>query len=331
MMTHLVPILLSSVVALAAPPSDPDGLESEGPVESEVEAPVGVIEADVIYGRVDALALTYDLIRPTAPANGATVICMVSGGWISRWFDPRMALEPEIRDHTLIHQLLRDGYHVVMLRHGSSPRYKVPDAADHVQQAIRHLRTSADARGLDPERIGSFGFSAGGHLSLHLATMGGSQAPRALQRERLGGKTPVSRDRAPIAAAVAWFPPVDLTRIVGPSNRYPALDFEPGLAEGLSPIHRVDANDAPILLLHGSEDNVVPVLASTEMKRVYDENDLVAEFELYEGEGHGFNGGAAHRSSDRAKAWFDRWLLADAGEDTASGPPEGDAPAGEDP
>ena len=119
------------------------------------------------------------------------------------------------------------------------------------------------------------------------------------------------RDRAPIAAAVAWFPPVDLTEIVGPSNSFPALDFDPELAAGISPIRRVDRNDAPILLLHGSEDNLVPVRASTEMKRVYDENDLVAEYELFEGSGHGFRGGAARRSSTMAKEWFDRWLLSD--------------------
>ncbi len=331
MMAHLVSILLSSVVAQATPPPAPDGPEAGGPVEAEVETPVGVIEADVIYGRVDALALTYDLIKPTAAMNGATVICMVSGGWISRWFDPRMALEPEIRDHTLIHQLLRDGYHVVMLRHGSSPRYKVPDAVDHVQQAIRHLRTSAEARGLDPERIGSFGFSAGGHLSLQLATMGGREAPRALQRERMVADDRVPRDRAPIAAAVAWFPPVDLTRIVGPSNRYPALDFEPERAVEFSPIRRVDENDAPILLMHGSEDDIVPVLASTEMKRVYDENDLVAEFELFEGEGHGFDGDAAIRSSNQAKAWFDRWLLADTPEGGSAETVDSTPEPGEDP
>ena len=303
MIPEFLSIVLLGAMSQAAP-TDAVSVDDDG-------APIGVVEADVIYGRVDALALTYDLIKPTAPANGALVICMVSGGWISRWFDPRMALEPEIRDHTLIHQLLEDGYHVVMLRHGSAPRYKVPDAVDHVQQAIRHLRTTAPELGVDPERIGSFGFSAGGHLSLHLATMGGREAPRALQRERLGGRDGVPRDRAPIAAAVAWFPPVDLTEIVGPSNSFPALDFDPELAAGISPIRRVDRNDAPILLLHGSEDNLVPVRASTEMKRVYDENDLVAEYELFEGSGHGFRGGAARRSSTMAKEWFDRWLLSD--------------------
>ena len=80
---------------------------------------IATVEPDVIYGRADALALTYDLLKPTAEPNGATVIFMVSGGWVSRWFDPRLAMAPEIRGISLVHDLLLDGYHIVLLRHGS--------------------------------------------------------------------------------------------------------------------------------------------------------------------------------------------------------------------
>ena len=276
--------------------------------DSPAESEIATIVPDVIYGRVDALALTYDLLVPTAEANGATVIFMVSGGWISRWFDPRMALAPEVGGVSLVHDLLADGYHVVILRHGSSPRYKVPDAVDHVRRAIRHLRTTAEDRGLDPERIGSFGLSAGGHLSLMLATDGGDEAARELQRERIG-RDGVRRDRSPIAAAVAWFPPVELGEIVGPSDAFPALDFDPALAGGVSPLRRVDGGDAPVLLMHGDRDRLVPIAASEAMKAAYDEADLPAAYERFDGQGHGFQGEAASRSSALAKAWFDRWLL----------------------
>lgn len=281
--------------------------------------PIATIEPDVIYGRVDALAMTYDLLKPTADANGATVIFMVSGGWISRWFDPRLAMMPEIRGISLVHDLLTDGYHVVMLRHGSSPRYKVPDAADHVEKAVRHLRENAEERGLDPERIGSFGLSAGGHLSLHLATLGGDRVPRYLGRSRSGPEFEGRRKAAPIAAAVAWFPPVELVSFVGPNERYPAMDFDPKLAERVSPIRHVDAQDAPVLLLHGTEDEVVIPRASEAMKDAYDEAGLEAELHIFDGAGHGFEGEDARRSSELAKAWFDRWLVeADAPERDAT-------------
>lgn len=316
-MASLLIASLVAGVALGAQDGDDPAREARArfraattgdPSQVATDDSIATIEPDVIYGRVDALALTYDLLVPTAEPNGATVIFMVSGGWISRWFDPRMALAPEVQGISLVHDLLTDGYHVVLLRHGSSPRYKVPDAVDHVRRAIQHLRTTSEARGLDPERIGSFGLSAGGHLSLMLATDGGDEAPRPLQRERIG-RDGIRRDRSPIAAAVAWFPPVELGEIVGPSTAFPALDFDPALAGAMSPLRHVDDGDAPVLLLHGDRDRLVPIKASEAMQAAYDDAGIPVEYHRFDGEGHGFKGDAATRSSALAKAWFDRWLL----------------------
>lgn len=296
--------LLSVLLSFASVASVASGQE-----EADVSQPIATIEPDIIYGRVDALAMTYDLLVPTAEPNGAAVVFMVSGGWNSRWFDPRMALAPEVRGIPLVHDLLVDGYHVVILRHGSAPRYKVPDAVDHVRRAIRHLRTTAGDHGIDPERIGSFGLSAGGHLSLVLATMGGDDAPSALKQERIGVNE-TRPDRSPIGAAVAWFPPVELQGMVGPSDSFPALDFDPALVGEVSPIRHVDDGDAPVLLMHGDRDRLVPIFASEAMKAACDEAGVPAEYERFDGQGHGFEGEAARRSSALAKAWFDRWLLA---------------------
>ena len=300
----LTPVLVSAGAATLV--SSADASTPHGPGG---DARIATTEADIIYGRTDGLAMTYDLLKPTAEANGATVIFMVSGGWVSRWFDPRLAMMPEIRGISLLHDLLKDGYHIVLLRHGSSPRYKVPDAADHVEEAIRHLRENAEDRGLDPERIGSVGLSAGGHLSLHLATLGGEEAPRYLRRSRRGVEDGIARRSAPIAAAVAWFPPVELVGFVGPNERFPAMDFDPEEAERVSPIRHVDAGDAPVMLLHGTEDTGVTIRASEAMKEAYDEAGLEAEYHRFEGAGHMFEGEDARRSSELAKAWFDRWLL----------------------
>ncbi|MDG2022281.1 MAG: alpha/beta hydrolase [Phycisphaerales bacterium] len=276
---------------------------------SDTELPaVGTVVPDVICGRVDALALTYDLLVPVAKPNGATVIFVVSGGWRSVWFPPRMAMVPQWRGMSLLHDLLTDGYHIAIVRHGSAPRYKVPDAADHVEKALRHLREKAAERGLDPERIGAFGFSAGGHLSLVLAMLGGEEATPELRAFRRDSDD-TDEFAAPVAAVVVWYPPVDMVRIVGPSDSFPALDFDPELADEVSPLRHVDAGDAPVLIQHGTDDQLVPLIGSRMMLAALEKAGVPAELEIYQDAGHGFDGEDATRSSDLARAWFDRWLL----------------------
>src|SRR5262249_48778847 len=71
---------------------------------------------DLVYGHKDGLAMTLDVIKPKTGANGAAVIYMVSGGWVSQWTPPAgMA--------TRFQYLLDKGFTMVVVRHGSSPLY----------------------------------------------------------------------------------------------------------------------------------------------------------------------------------------------------------------
>ena len=118
------------------------------------------IKADVVYGHKDGMALVYDVLQPEN-ANGAAVVFMVSGGWFSRW------APPENRVQQFGH-FLDAGFTVIPVHHGSAPRYHVPDAFTDVSRAIRHIKLHAENHGIDADRIGVTGGSAGGHLSLML-------------------------------------------------------------------------------------------------------------------------------------------------------------------
>ena len=78
------------------------------------------IEADVVYGHKAGMALTYDILTPEEP-NGAAVLFMVSGGWYSSWIQPERVIG-------MFQFLLDEGFTVIPVRHGSSPRFKVPEA-----------------------------------------------------------------------------------------------------------------------------------------------------------------------------------------------------------
>lgn len=262
---------------------------------------------DVVYGHKDGLAMTYDVIVPSddVERNGATVALIVSGGWRSQWFPAEKLMEPTNSFGTFIRMLLKDGYTIAIIRHGSAPKYHALEATNDVKKALEHLRNDLPKHGLDPERIGVFGFSAGGHLSLMLGTMGGKELPRWVKNQRgeNGGQD------APVAAVVAWFAPTDLRLIVGPSKSFPALDFEPDDAPGISPLLLVDAGDAPTLLLHGDADRLVPLRSSSAMHEALEEAAIETKMEVFEGAGHGFRGESQRRAERLAKAWFDNYLL----------------------
>jgi acetyl esterase/lipase len=253
------------------------------------------ITPDVIYGHKDGLAMTFDVYTPPNP-NGAGVLFMVSGGWVSTWAAPEGALRR-------FEPLLTKGFTVFSVRHGSSPRYKVPDAAADVERAVRFIRLNATKFGVDPGRLGAYGGSAGGHLSLMLGLdpdRGDAQARDEILRAASG-----------LAAVVAFFPPVDLRQWTGPSRDFPALDFPAELAASVSPILFVSTDDPPTLLIHGDADKLVPISHSQRIHAALKEAGVTTDFVTIPGGTHGFTGNPEHnrRATELMVAWFERHLL----------------------
>lgn len=58
------------------------------PALVRADAPACDIRPDLVYGHKMGMALTLDVIKPKANANGAGVLFMVSGGWVSSWMPP---------------------------------------------------------------------------------------------------------------------------------------------------------------------------------------------------------------------------------------------------
>ncbi len=259
------------------------------------------ITEDVIYGHKDGMALTYDVFTPDTP-NGAGILYMVSGGWFSRWRPPeeRMdAFEP----------LLDAGFSVFAIHHGSAPRYKVPDAVSDVRAAVRHVKSNAREYGIDTGRLGVWGGSAGGHLSLVLGlaaeaepvVASGDTGQRLLAPVYHAERTA----NASVAAIVAYFPPVDLRPLAGPSDRFPSLNFSPDEAAAVSPILHVTEDDPPTLLIHGDADDLVPLSASASMQVALDEAGVTNELIVIEGGDHGFrNPGHRSRATQAMVSWF---------------------------
>jgi acetyl esterase/lipase len=247
------------------------------------------IRHDVIYGHHDGMALVYDVIKPDN-ANGSAVLYMVSGGWVSRWAAPETRVAQ-------FRPLLDQGITVIPVHHGSAPRFKVPEAHADVKRALRHISLNATSYGLDASRLGVFGGSAGGHLSLMLGLNGDDGDAAAAD--------PVLRGASRIKVVVAYYPPSDIRPITGPSERFPALDFPAAQAAAISPILFADGKDPATLIVHGDADELVNISSGKAMYEALKKAGAKTEFVVIKGGDHGFSNTEHRAEAGRAMAkWF---------------------------
>ena len=160
------------------------------------------VYTDVVYGHKFALAMTMDVLVPKK-GNGAGIVWIVSGAWHSGVFPPQAAFSA---DHPYAgffdcRALLDKGFAVFFVRHGDGSRFTMPEIVDDVHRSIRFIRANAQKYGVEPDRLGALGGSAGGHLALMLATTSDEGVPNPKNWDW------VLRISDRIAAAVAYFPP----------------------------------------------------------------------------------------------------------------------------
>lgn len=271
------------------------GLVSDLPAAERFE-----ITADVVYGRKAGMALTYDVIRPRENRNRAAVIFIMSRSWVSPWAPPGAFVGqsgpegfkefPQLAAKKHFRQLVERGYVLFIVRHGSVPHFPIPDAVADVRLAVRHIRFHAGRYGIDDRRIGAYGGSAGGHLALMLGVASDGGRQDSLDE--------IERTGDCVAAVVAYFPVADF--------RGWDVDFDPELADDVSPIVHVTPDDPPTLLICGSQDDLLD-----QSQRMYDalqKNKVASRLMIIEGAGHGFTGEPDDRASAALLEWFDQYL-----------------------
>ncbi|MEQ9409830.1 MAG: alpha/beta hydrolase [Fuerstiella sp.] len=254
------------------------------------------ITPDVVYGHKSGLAMTFDVFAPTENANGAGVLFMVSGGWYSRWTPPEQT-------QNLFRPLTDKGFTVFAVRHGSSPKFSIPEAVSDVRRSVRFIRTNADRFGVDADRLGVYGYSAGGHLSLMLGT--------ASDEGDSAAKDPIDRVSNRVAAVVAFVAPTDLRIMVKDApdrlaayDRFPALDLDMKNAETDSPLVHVTPDDPPTLLIAGDQDDLVPIEHSRRIQAAFEKAGVQSQLIEVAGAGHGFQGEDARKSTEAMVNWF---------------------------
>lgn len=258
------------------------------------------ITPDVVYGHKFGLAMTFDVFTPKT-ANGAGVLFMVSGGWYSSWQPPEKTMP-------MFQPLTDKGFTVFAVRHGSSPKFSIPEAVGDVRRSVRFIRLNAERFGVDPQRLGVYGSSAGGHLSLMLGTASDGGDAKA--------SDPVLQTSDRVQAVVAYVAPTDLRIMVSEAadrlpayERFPALELSIEEAAKYSPLLHVSADDAPTLLVAGDKDQLVPIKHSRDIQAEFAAKQAESQLIEIAGAGHGFAGKDAQRASNELVKWFETHLV----------------------
>ncbi len=260
----------------------------------------------IVYGQRHGHALTFEVLRP-AKANGLGIILMVSGRWKS-------STNPF--SSTIVGPLLRRGYTVFPVSHLSQPEATVAEIFEDVSRAVRRIRHNAADYGIDPIRLGITGGSAGGHLSLLLATRGGLGPPHATD--------PVDRESSAVQAVAIFYPVTDLINLGdstenlgdgGPPKSFVEAFRAPQgsglqwstIGRALSPLHNLSSNCPPTLIYHGDADTLVPLDQSIRYQERARSLGGEVELVVHRGGSHGW---PTMIWDIRAfGAWFDRHLL----------------------
>ncbi len=278
------------------------GLQSRG----SGQAPSSSHIVDVVYGHKMGVALTMDVFKPEKP-NGIGVVWMVSGGWVSN----HNSINPAIAK-----VFTSKGQTVFQVVHGSQPKFTLQEIVQDINRAVRFIRTHAANYGVDPNRLGISGGSAGGHLSLMMGAYGSDGNPEA--------KDGVDRASSRVQAVACFYPPTDFLNygeagksamkiptlksywhVFGVTEQTSSEESEK-IARSLSPLYGITIRMPPTLLIHGDADTLVPIQQSNVVIKKLEELKVPCKLVVRPGKGHGWP--ELLKDGELLADWFDKYL-----------------------
>lgn len=203
--------------------------------------------AGVVYKKTDDYELKCDVFIPEGKGPFPAVLALHGGGWHS-------GSKLMLSRHAWL--MARSGYIVVAANYRQAPEYRFPAQMEDCVDAVRWMRTDGKSFGIDPDRIGGYGYSAGGHLVALLGT-----TSELGKFDRPGD--PRNGVDSSLSAVVAGGAPCEFSWVGdgsfllkywlgGTRNEVPKQYFD------ASPTNFVTVNDPPFYFYHGQYDLLVP-------------------------------------------------------------------------
>ncbi|MCX7839304.1 MAG: alpha/beta hydrolase fold domain-containing protein [Anaerolineae bacterium] len=263
------------------------------PPPPKVEPKAGASYLDVTYCTPEGIAQKMNLFYPKSLSDKPMPIAVYvhGGGWTS-------GDKGSGAGSADMQELLARGYIVASLDYRLAPQSKWPSQITDVKCAIRHLRAHAAMYHLDPNRIGVWGGSAGGHL---VAMLGTTDA-------RAGFDVGEYLDQSSrVQAVVDLFGPADLPAMLSgrafivAQTVFGATSRDDPVLVKASPVTYITPDDPPFLILHGDKDTVVPLEQSQILYDKLKAGGVHATFVIVKNAGHGFTPSDGTMSPSRAE------------------------------
>ena len=243
---------------------------------------------DLAYGPHANKGQRLDIYQAKSDKPAPVMVWIHGGGWSagSKNYVPGY----------LFTEILPAGVTIVSFEYRFSQVAPHPAQVNDVTRAIQWLRANAKKYNIDPKRVGVMGSSAGGHLSLILATRDESRDPKS--------DDPVRHQSSRVAFAVGQAGPTDFMllkdRSLEDGHRHPAyrtlfghdaradLQSLPSAPlKDASPITFASRDDPPVMICHGTADRIVPVRHAAVLHSALKKAGAPSETMIIEGAGHG--------------------------------------------
>jgi alpha-L-fucosidase 2 len=259
---------------------------------------------DVEYARAGKVSLRFDAHIPNGTGPFAAVILVHGGAWVMG--DKTNNIQPLIQPLTeagfawfsISYRLATD-----VARNPIGAAMQLGTAESDVRKAVAFVKDHAAEYRVNPNRIALLGESAGGQLASMAALRPGVDAS--------------------VKGVVAFYTPSDLATLARTSALIPdtvrdavkGTLFDDLLMAGLtgfSPINAVSASAPPFLLIHGTDDNVVPFAQSERFCDKLREASVACELVPVKGGGHGIRSWESMRLTDYKSpmiVWLRKTLL----------------------
>lgn len=268
---------------------------------------------NIVYGKGGDQELLLDLAKPKTGKGPFPAIVAIHGGSWRR--GNKASFRPFIK------AAAKKGYVAVTVSYRFAPKYKFPAQIEDVKCAVRWLRANAKKYNINPDKIGSFGASAGGHLALLLGLMDKSDG--------LEGKGGHAGYSSKVQAVVNFFGPTDYQGEINEYGKRILSDFLGGTREEnpkaykvAAPVTYVTKNDAPVQTHHGTADRIVPYDQALRLQKALKKSGVVNELHTVKNGRHGWGGKKLNESIENTFKWFDRYLKTDSKSQAKSLPKE---------